>query len=351
MKYIGEEKWEKIYWFSRMLLSGDKYGAIGKESSLLISLTSSLRELMLSISSYNEDEIFQEMFALLQRSLLERFKKAKSRLVRIKLFISDLEKEIQDIPDFQVFIFACEFIVLPINKAISNIPSNDEEFAAVLARKYLDEKGMDGLATVISLWDSLGIRGSLNAERNEVRNAFGALRNKISTIDKISEAEANIILTAFVQEFERRAAQKRKTRAGTSLESVTSFILNYFGLKSSDGPAHFQADIEIDNWIKCNDGWLIAISCKRTLRERWKQVSSADANVLSKFKIKYVFNILTFDEDLSDDKISTLGGQRHIFYLPDNSRVLKRAGKHIGLKNYVRPISSLITDIKYYIEN
>jgi hypothetical protein len=163
---------------------------------------------------------------------------------------------------------------------------------------------------------------------------------------KLPQKNADIILTAFVQEFERRAAQKRKKRAGGSLEDVTTFILEYFQIPSSAAPEHFQADIEVDKWIKTTDKWLIGISCKRTLRERWKQVSSADASLLSQHKIKFIFHVITFDEDLSDDKITLLGRQRHIFYLPDNSRILANAQHHIGLKEYVRPISLLIQDLR-----
>jgi hypothetical protein len=75
-------------------------------------------------------------------------------------------------------------------------------------------------------------------------------------------------------------------------------------------------------------------------------VSSADSGTLSKFKIKQLFHVVTYDEDLSDDKLSLLGDQRHIFYLPDNSRRLEYASQHVGLKGYVRPISKLIEDLK-----
>jgi hypothetical protein len=66
---------------------------------------------------------------------------------------------------------------------------------------------------------------------------------------------------------------------------------------------------------------------------------------LSKFKIKYIYHIVTYDEDLSDDKLALLGSLRHILFLPDNSRRLKYASEHIGLKDYVKPISSLINDL------
>jgi hypothetical protein len=70
---------------------------------------------------------------------------------------------------------------------------------------------------------------------------------------------------------------------------------------------------------------------------------------LSKFKIKHIYHIVTYDEDLSDDKLTLLGSLRHIFFLPDNSRRLKYASEHIGLKNYVKPISLLIDNIQAQI--
>lgn len=155
-----------------------------------------------------------------------------------------------------------------------------------------------------------------------------------------------MVLTAFIQEFERRLGQKRKGRAGGSLEDVASFLFNYYNIKAETAPEHFQADIEVDKWVRCKDKWLIAISCKRTLRERWKQVSSATSEVLSKFKIKQVWHLVTYDEDLSDDKLALLGGLRHVFYLRDDSRRLAASKNHIGLKDYVRPMSKFIEDLR-----
>ncbi|MCG8606294.1 hypothetical protein MJD09_15085 [bacterium] len=162
----------------------------------------------------------------------------------------------------------------------------------------------------------------------------------------LAQEDKDTILTAFAQEFERRVGQKRKRRAGGSLEDVTEFILDYYDISSAGGPEHFQSDIEVDKWVPTKDKWLIGISCKRTVRERWKQVSSAESTTLSRFRIKHIFHIITYDEDLSDDKISQLGSHRHIFYLPDSSRRLEYAISHVGLKDYVRPISSIVDDLK-----
>ena len=41
-----------------------------------------------------------------------------------------------------------------------------------------------------------------------------------------------------------------------------------------------------------------------------------------------------------------LGQQRQIFYLADDSDRYKSASAHIGMKDYVRPLSKLISDIR-----
>jgi len=338
-----QNKWHNVYWFSRMLISNDKYVAIGKEPKLLSLLASSLK--VISNEKLTTD-ILKLQKQTLKNIIQERYKKTSTRKIRVERLLTDLDEMIKTAEDVEVFIMTCENILLPLQQAISNIPNDDKEFTLNIAKSYLEIQGEKGLATVITLWDDLGVKGCLTAERTEIVRAFATLRVLLSKTNQITEDDKDIVLTAFTQEFERRAGQKRKKRAGGSLEDVTDFILNFYRIKRASSPEHFQADIEIDNWVKTKDGWLIGISCKRTLRERWKQVSSAESTILSKYKIKYIYHILTYDEDLSDEKLTSLGGHRHIFYLPDESRRLKYAESHVGLKDYVRPISELINDLQ-----
>lgn len=67
---------------------------------------------------------------------------------------------------------------------------------------------------------------------------------------------------------------------------------------------------------------------------------------MSRYKIKEIWHVITYDKDLSDDKITMLGQQRQIFYLDDNSERYQSASSHIGMKDYVRPLSQLISDIR-----
>ncbi len=207
--------------------------------------------------------------------------------------------------------------------------------------------GRKHVSKVLSSWDILGVRGCLDIEREEIITGFTKLRTVLESIRLFPRniIEDNAILTAYVQEFERRAGQKRKKRAGDSLEDVVTFLFNFYGFKSHSQPEHFQSDIEVDKWFKCRDGWSIGISCKRTLRERWKQVSSADGGTLGRYKIRQIWHLITYDRDLSDDKITMLGAQRHVFWLDDESERYVFASQHAGMKEYVRPLSSLIDGI------
>jgi hypothetical protein len=338
--------WNKSYWFARNLKNTDKFGDAGGDSKSIQELAKNLRELLFNQKEKCKDSDFLYLVKqTIRNHFLSRYKNSKSKLKRIELLCGEIDTDITSIEDVFVFILTCEHILLPINKAIQEIPNSDKDFTEKVAKTYLDNHGEKGLSTVINLWDDLGVKGCLTAERAEIVKAFGVLR-AILDENKLKETDKDIVLTAFSQEFERRAGQKRKGRAGGSLEDVTSFILDYFKIPSCPKPEHFQADIEIDKWLKTKDGWLIGISCKRTLRERWKQVSSADANLLSRFKIKHIYHLITYDEDLSDDKIALLGGQRHIFYLRDESRKFQYASQHVGLKDYVRPMSAFIEDLK-----
>ena len=240
-----------------------------------------------------------------------------------------------------------KYFVAPINQAMKFVPADDKVFCEIAAKNILDTFGEEKIATLIETWDNLGIKGCLDVERSLVVEEFEKLIDNLSRLNILhSKFDDSIMLTAFVQEFERRLGQKRKSRGGTSLESVTDFIFEYYKIKSTEKPSHFDQDIEVDKWFKCKDGWIVGISCKRTLRERWKQLSQADRGTLSHFKIRELWHLITFDKDLSDDKIVRLGEQGQIFYLPESGETYKKCSEHLGMKHYVRPLKNFVSDIR-----
>lgn len=340
--------WRNVYWFARMFVNTDQHAGFGSNTSNLAILAGTLRTVLERNNDLNLDD--ENLLLVLRSTLnetLSSFSNNKTKRHAAHLALAkSLNDRIESINDLKVLLFTCEDILIPTNALLDATPSNDREFTDIVGKAYLDAQGEKGLASVINLWDDAGVQGSLTAERALVVSAFRTLRGILSENNGITENDCDHILSAFIQEIERRLGQKRKSRAGGSLENVTSVILSHFKIPTTHKPEHFQADIEVDKWVKGRDGWLIGISCKRTLRERWKQVSSADSSVLSKFKIREIWHVITYSNDLSDDKLVTLGAGRHVFYLPDESSAFINFSSHIGMKDYVRPMSRFISDLR-----
>lgn len=338
---VLENPWDNVYWFLRMLIASDKYAGVGGDSNTMLALAKTIR--LLIKSSEEDADLPQTLMRGVRDVLTGRWsvgKKASS----VRLLCDDLSEKLVSIEDFKVLAFTCEKVLVPINESLKGIPSDDREFAHAVAKALLTAKRETGIATVINLWDDVGTHGCLSAERSEVVRIY---RNLDLSLKPIAEQDdKDIVLTAFCQEFERRLGQKRKGRAGRSVESVTSLILDHFKIKGSPAPEHFTTGLEIDKWVRTGDGWLIGISCKRTLRERWKQAYTTDLDLLNRHKIKALWHVVTYDRDLSDDKLTEMGSYRAVFYLPDQSERYRTASSHAGMKKYVRKLSNFVKDLR-----
>ncbi len=342
---VTQSPWDNVYWFARMLIASDKYGGVGSDSKTMLALASAIRTALVSLRGESDEAQVAVLLETVRQTLVGRWEHTQKRNA-VEALCEDLSRYLLSPQDFQVLAFACEHILIPISDALRDIPSNDREFAESFVRALLKTKGEAALPTVINLWDDLGAHGCMTAERTEIVRAFGLLRNHVREMN-LNELEENLILTAFCQEFERRVGQKRKGRAGRGVESVTALILEHFGFgRTSEGPEHFTTGLEIDRWVRCKDGWYIGISCKRTLRERWKQAYTTDIDLLNRHKIKALWHVVTFDRDLSDDKLTEMGSHRARLYLADDSPRYLLASQHTGMSTYVRPISRFVSDLR-----
>lgn len=344
---IQASPFNNAYWFARHLVNTDQYGAIGRQKEKQLLNVVTLLESLMVQEGMSDSEKFQVLKETLTSELLKLTSKTTKAYCLVSDFVKTLSEEIKNIDDVVIFCITVKFILIPINHALAVIPSDDIDFCRKAAENILNTLGEEKTELVISTWDRLGVKGCLSAERTVIVEEFTRLTQNLTSLKIQHNAlDDSILLTAFMQEFERRLGQKRKSRGGNSLETVVSCLFNYYKFKSTAAPSHFDQDIEVDKWFKCKDGWLIGISCKRTLRERWKQLSQADRGTLSHFKIKELWHLMTYTKDLSDDKIVRLGEQGQIFYLPDKSDIYLRCSKHAGMKDYVRPLSHLIYDIR-----
>ena len=93
-----ENPWRNAYWFSRMLINGDKYGAVGKEGKLLTEMALSLRKVVEDKSLKDEVKI-NLSHKVLAELIQKRFLKKTGKSDRIDLFLVDLTKKLQSIED------------------------------------------------------------------------------------------------------------------------------------------------------------------------------------------------------------------------------------------------------------
>jgi len=349
--------WEKCYWFLRFFIDTNRFGALAKDSKRITNIYNNILSSykLLQKQEHSEEDIREILNNLLNDTLFDNVKESsKKHRAFTELFIQ-LQSLLKDPKDYFVLAITIKELLLPTNNAIEQVPTTEStDFARKFGKAVLDAKKELGLASLIRDWDNFTESLSLNKERDLIVNLFSSVRENISKeinkySEKISEKELDILLSAICQEYERRTGQKRKQRAGNDLESVTEFVFNYFGIKTAGSPEHFSTGLEVDNWIKDKHGWYIGISLKRTLRERWKQTYTTEIGLLDRNKIKYIVHILNNDLDLSHSKITELGSYRHLFFMADNSAVLKEMTNHVAMKKYVFPMSSLISKINELI--
>ena len=338
---------DNVYWLSRLLISTDKSAGIGKNSTVMSEIVVAIQTVLEQLSDHPPDDVLPALAGVVRNTLLKGRRKDSRVFHSLQGLADELEQRLDTVRGYEILAFTCERIMIPINNALSNVPSDDRVFVESFAKDLLDNRGEAGLATIINIWDDLGTEGCLAAERVEVVREFDNLTTHLDMmLPQDSDVEKHIVLSAFCQELERRLAQKRKHRAGTSLEGVTSYILDYFGIPTIDRPEHFTTGLEIDKWVRCRDGWIIGIACKRTFRERWKQAYTTNMNELNRHRIKELWHVITYDRDLSDQKITELGAHRSIIFLPDESPTYLHAANHVGMKDYVRPMSSFISELR-----
>jgi hypothetical protein len=348
LEKVVKNPYDNVYWFARMFINSDKYAGVGNNSQLMHEISS-------AIASTVPGDATPEDLAIAKEAVYGLIRRAKKRgtkdYERMEALCQELDKYLLERIDFLVLALTLEHVIIPTNGMLPRIPDSDREFAESVVTAYLKLKGERGVQDVINLWDNLGTNGCLAAERKEIVNGLGALRTILERLNHMSEVDKDSVISAFVQEFERRVGQKRKGRAGRSLEDVTGFILNYFGVvKEQLAPEHLRTSLEVDKLVQCRDGYFIGIGCKRTFRERWKQQITTDVGLLDKMKVKQLWHVITYDRDLSDDKIAEIGAFKGVLYLPDESPRFKSATQNPKLRNFVRPLSRFVADLRTEVE-
>lgn len=342
--------YERVYWFARALV-GSEYGSEGSNTTNMLNLGQTI-DTLLTIPQPRLGTSKKAVWSFL-RGIHRPDTQAASKVEKLIDFLDPLIDSPQDL---RVLKFTIEHIIIPTNELLRRVPKSDKKVAEELIRTYLEEEGEAGLKDVILMWDQEGRRWCMKTERVVVVAGFRLLRETLDDLlreDKLSRLDADQVLTAFVQEFERRLVRGvRPGRAGRSLEDVTGVILDHFGIKGYvDAPEHIKTVFEVDKMIPLPDGWRIGVSCKRTLRERWKQAASLDLQRMDEEKIKSTWHVITYTSDLTTPKVRAIGESRGVVYIPDEDHFFRNHADDPTIGEFIRPMTSFIAELKEVIRS
>jgi len=153
-------------------------------------------------------------------------------------------------------------------------------------------------------------------------------------------------LSPFFGALHTKASQMRKSRGGKAFESIVRFLLNYIGIgcEKPRGKEPRRILKRIDCVVPNQEIALSTpdkaffLSCKRTLRERWKQT-------IPERKPAWRVFLLTIDDELSEDKAQEIDQLGIIAYVRDE---LKEQS-HLNDKGWIRKLSDLPKDLYSFV--
>ena len=160
-----------------------------------------------------------------------------------------------------------------------------------------------------------------------------------------SEESLQDLLRAFLPfaiRIEFRMGQIRKASAGSTFEKVVAYLLKTLGIKCEKATGTIKKLNRMDIVIPDQSTALnypdkaVFISCKRTLRERWKQA-------IPEQNKGWKMYLLTLDNDLSEDKVNEFDKHGLIVYVRDEVKTKQ----HLSEKTWIRKLSDLPESIKF----
>lgn len=341
--------YENVYWFARILV-GSEYGGEGSDTTKMLQMSGRIGTLV-EVSEAELETVKQDLWNFLGQLHRDGTQAAS----KVEKLVDRLDRLINSLEDLGVLKFTIDHVIIPTNELLKRVPSSDRETAEESIRDYLEKVGEDGLRDVILMWDRVGQRWCMEKERVLIVAGFRLLREALDDLlkkEKITRIDADQTLAAFLQEFERRLVRGvRPGRAGRSLEDVTGVILDHFGIKRFiDAPDHIRTVFEVDKMIPLPDGWRIGVSCKRTLRERWKQAATLDLATMDDERIRSTWHVITYTSDLTMPKVQAIGESRGIVYIPDDDHFFQSHSTNSEISAFIRPMTSFISDLKREIQ-
>lgn len=143
-----------------------------------------------------------------------------------------------------------------------------------------------------------------------------------------------------VKEMEFLASQIRKARGGKTFEYIIEYLLKSIGIPCEKPSGEKRKVLKRIDLVIPNQEIALSrpdkayfLSCKRTLRERWKQT-------IPERKPSWRVFLITIDDSLSENKADEINDLGMIVYVRDELKVKA----HLQKKEWVRKLSDLPKD-------
>ena len=330
-----------IYWFLRDL-GAAKYGGFAvSEPDVVLTLG---RRLEAQLAEDAELEVLRETIRNGILGAVNEYYQGRrtKRYAQTEELVKQILVRIEHREDVRDFKRACKPVV-KTTEVLSSAPDFDEESVVGVVEAtlinddetaYQPEKCYHALEAV----DDAGTR--LQAGGQNVA-LVPYITELLEETEDISDRGRSRLLSAVVQEYERRAGNKRKSDAGGVLETALNAVFDAFDVPVTGTPRHF-GDFEIDNLLK-TDQATIGFSCKRTLRERFRQSLTRNAEL----EIDEIWFIPLSTDDISREKIEDVQADGGRIYVPRDSYPWKEFGGADEL-DAVRPGDEFLADLEEF---
>ncbi|GAA4978410.1 hypothetical protein QTL95_09330 [Rhizobium sp. S152] len=330
-----------IYWFLRFLGASDLGSFAKKEPDATQRLGKELGDALDDDMSLKEargiiDEvILGTVNEFHHGSRTKRYSSTEDLVEAIDYRIESL----QDLRDLQL---ACEFIVKTTHQ-LGAAPEFDDDAMEVIVidtlfnedrTQYQPENAYDALKDVDE-------EGTVLQAGGQNRALVPYVQELIEKSDVDGQNERARLIAAVTQEYERRAGNKRKSDAGGVLETALNLVFDAFGVPVTGEPRH-HGDFEIDNML-ITDGATIGFSCKRTLRERFRQSLTREAEI----DIDEVWFVPLEDDDISEEKILDIQKDGSRVYISRDTYTWEEYGDDPEL-HALRPGDQFLNDLAQF---
>jgi len=330
------------YWFARDLIDSDQFGGYAKKEPAALERLLSELDKQLETNA-DLERLKQTIRSGIVNSVNKRHHgKITKRYRQTEDLAERVVRRIEKREDVAEFIIAAES-VMRITEIMDETPrfGEDEIYEIVDKTLETDRGELDESRAFDAMYlvDVNGEAYQLGAQRAPLIEYVSELMEELRGVHDRDETDVSRIVSGIVQEYERRAGQSRSATAGNVLETGLQRIFDRFGIPATGVPEHFE-DLEVDNIIRGPDGTL-GFSCKRTLRERYKQSLQRQAEIGTD-EIWFVSLLM---EDVSREKVQTITNDGGRIYVPRDSFVWEQYNDDDDLSYSLRPTDRFLTDV------